>query len=123
MNAATKASALSTRMAPEIERAFASIELPEVKEIMKRLAEFNLGVCVPHMHRPDLDFASLPSDVVQVEENLRVRWVMRDTLTSLPNSVPVAWRWIDNGVTSAAECIKTCSWNADTGKHYTDHLS
>ena len=123
MNTATTTSSETTSgMAPEIQRAFASLELQEVQDIMKRLAEFNLGVCVPHMHRADLDFATLPSDLVQVEENLQVRWVTRDTLASLPNSVQVAWRWVDNGVSSAAECIKTCSRNEDTGKHFKDHL-
>ena len=112
----------TTSIAPEIQRARDSIDLPEVREIMKRLADFNLGVYIPHMHRPDLDFATLPPDTVQVEEGRQVRWISRAELESLPNSIQVAWRWVDNGVTSGAECIQTCSWNADKGTHYKDHL-
>ena len=120
--ASTDAIASTTSIAPEIQRAREAIDLPEVREMLKRLAEFNLGVYIPHMHRPDLDFAALPADTVQVEQGGRVRWISRAELYLLPNSVQVAWRWVDNGVTCGAECIQTCSWNADKGSHYKDHL-
>jgi hypothetical protein len=122
MSTATANAVVSTTMAPEIQRARESIDLPEVRAIMRRLADFNLAVCIPHMHRPDVDFAALPPDTVQVEEGRHVRWISRSELDSLPNSIPVAWRWIDDGSASDAECIKTCSWNSDKGSHYKDHL-
>ena len=55
-------------MAPEIAKAMQAIELPEVRDMLRRLAEYNLGICIPHMHRPDLDFDVLPPDTVQVED-------------------------------------------------------
>ena len=107
---------------PEIQRALDSVELPEVREIIKRLAQYNLGICIPHMHLPEVDFGILPSDMVQVEEDCHVRWVPRSQVDAMPESVPVAWRWVDDGITSAAKCIQTCTPNSQRG-HQRGHLA
>ena len=107
--------------APEIQRARASIDLPEVREMMKRLSAYNLGVCIPHMHRPDMDFAALPADTVQVEENGYVTWVRRSEMSARRASVPVAWRWAGSAVVADIECIQTCSPNPTKG-HRRGHL-
>lgn len=109
--------------APEIKNAIDSINLPEVQEVMKVLARYNLGVCIPHMHSTDTDFAALPGDTVQIEENCRVRWVKRSQLENMKGSVPVAWRWLEDGSQSAAECIQICSPSDDSEhSHRVSHL-
>lgn len=94
-------------MPETLRKAQASIELPEVREMMKKLAEYNLGVCMPHTHTESEDFAELPVNVIQVEENLRVEFVDRSSPRS-SKGVPVAWRWVDDGVVAGAMCVSTC---------------
>lgn len=109
-------------VAPEVERAIASIDLPEVQEMIKRLSEFNLAVYAPHMHSEDIDFAAQPNHFVQIEEDCRVRWVSREQLKHFETSIPVAWRWVDDGIHAAAKCIAICSPNPKKGHKKTGHL-
>ena len=113
--------AAKMKIDPEIQKAREAINLPEVRKMMQRLSKHNLGVCIPHMHSRDMDFAALPVDTVQVEENCRVRFVDRSELDAIPHSIPVAWRWFDNGVIADAQCIQTCSPNPKKG-HRRGHL-
>lgn len=107
----------------EIKQAWAAIDLPDVREMMRKLSAYNLGICIPHMHREDVDFGKLPADTVQVEEDCHVRWVARTELDSMPNSVPVAWRWMDDGIVADAECIQTCTpSNSPKKSHRKGHL-
>ena len=108
-------------MAPEIQDALAAIQLPEVRNLMRELSKYNLGVCVPHIHRPDIDFDALPIDTVQVEEDCKVRWINRADLESTSGYVPVAWRWTERGAIADVECIATCTPNPKTG-HKKGHL-
>lgn len=110
------------KLAPEIATALASIELAEVQDMIRRLAKFNLAVYMPHMHLPEIDFAAQPNDVVQVEEDCRVGWVPRSELPEQTGSVPVAWRWVDDGVHASAKCIAICSPNPKKGHKKTGHL-
>jgi hypothetical protein len=108
-------------MAPEIQEALMAIEKPEVRELMRELSKYNLGVCVPHMHRPDLDFDVLPIDTVQVEEDCRVRWISRASMEPSNDYIPIAWRWTERGAIADVECIQTCSPNPTKG-HRSGHL-
>ena len=108
-------------ISPAVQRARDAIDLPEVQQILKRLADFNLGIYVPHVHLPHLDFGPLPPGQVQIEQGLRVRWASREEADALPNAVEVAWRWTNDGVTCSADCTATCSTNPDE-PHYHDHL-
>ena len=74
------------------EKAGRAVRLPEVEEMMKKLAEFGLGVCVPHMHDPlTNELIPLPSNMVQAEANLKVSFVERDEIDD--RQVAVAWFW------------------------------
>ncbi len=106
-------------VAPEVRQALEAIELPEVRKMIKELAKYNLGVCVPHIHRPEVDFDTLPDDTVQVETNCRVDWVRRSELDT--NSIPVAWRWASDSTVSDVECIQTCTPDEKRG-HRRGHL-
>ena len=119
----TSSAVANMRIAPEIGNAFDAINTKEVQDIVKQLAKFNLGVCVPHMHSPSYDFAALPEDVVQVEEDCKVSWVPRGALESSLGAIPVAWRWHDDGIHAAAKCIAICSPNLKKEGHKkTGHL-
>lgn len=45
---------------PDVRRAADSIHLPEVQELVKRLAEYGLAVALPHMHGDDGMLAPCP---------------------------------------------------------------
>lgn len=110
----------NTTMAPEIEQALNAIDLPEVQDLIRKLGQYNLGVCIPHMHRLEQDFSVLPSDTVQIEENCKVRWMLRSELSETQESVPVAWRWIDDAVHPHAACWQYCYKDPAAG-HTKDH--
>ena len=107
-------------VAPEIRRAMESINLPQVQEMLRKLSEFGLGICIPHQHTEDMDFDYQPDDVVQVEENCHVRWVARSDFESGGQFVPVAWRWSEakNGALAAGKCISGCSYSNDPKKSH-----
>lgn len=92
----------------ELRKAQEAINLPEVQDIIKRLATYNLGVCMPHIHDERAGgFKALPEDMVQVESDLRVTFVTRSK-AERTTAVPVAWQWSGDGVTSGAICISQC---------------
>jgi hypothetical protein len=95
----------------EIKMGLEAISLPEVQEIMKRLAKYNLGICLPHMHNEQTGaFENLPADMVQVESGLEVNFQESSTLEGL-DGLPVAWRWQQNGSITSAVCVGYCeSW-------------
>ena len=123
MSTRTASAVANMTISPEIESAFDAIKTKEVQDIIKQLAKFNLGVCVPHMHSSTFDFAALPEDVVQVEEDCKVSWVPRGALETSPGAISVAWRWHDDGIHAAAKCIAVCSPNLKKEGHKkTGHL-
>jgi hypothetical protein len=65
-----------------------AIETGEVQAMMKRLAEFNLGVCMPHMHPQPGQFVDLPANMVAVER--KTEFVPH---SEAEGTLPVAWRW------------------------------
>ncbi len=86
-----------------LRRAQEAIQTHEVQQMLQRLAEFNLGICMPHMHTEAQDFAPIPTDTVQVESNLRVSFAVRSEVPA--NSLPVAWRWeAGQGVRAGTVC-------------------
>lgn len=59
---------------------------------LKQLAEYGLGVCLPHMHDPITgEMVPLPPNMVQTEANLKVSFVDRARVDD--RQVPVAWLW------------------------------
>lgn len=99
---------LISQMPTRLRTAQEAIALPEVQEILKQLAKYNLGVCMPHIHTADEDFADLPNDLVQVEENLEITFKPRQSMDN-SRAVPVAWQWLDDGVTASAMCVGYCT--------------
>jgi hypothetical protein len=85
---------------------------PEVQNLIKRISEYGLAVCVPHMHDEDTgDFLPLAPDTVQSESALKVSFVKRSNLNA--NDVPVAWQWNDD-----LSVIQTCQVCRPDGPHH-----
>ena len=88
-----------------------AITLPEVQDMMRKLATYNLGICMPHIHTPSESFAVLPVGTVQVERGLEVSFAAKSE-TPEADTIPVAWRWEDGGPSRVADCAgaTACSW-------------
>ena len=85
-----------------VQDAAAIVAEPRVQELMRELAAYGLGVCVPHMHDEQTgEFLPLPDDTVQSESHLKVSFVRRDSLNQ--NDVPVAWKW-----NNELQVVQTC---------------
>lgn len=80
-----------------------AIETGEVQEIIKQLAKYNLGVCMPHMHTENKGFVDLPKDMIQVERKLVTSFVHSSEVDD-QTMIPVVWRYIDGVVVSASSC-------------------
>lgn len=93
-----------------LRKAQEAIGLPEVQEMIKNLAKYNLGVYMPHKHDEETGgFEVLPNDQVQIEDDLTVSFSSRKQSKEM-NSLPVGWTWINDGVHNSAECSMQCSW-------------
>lgn len=78
-----------------------AVQTDEVQEIIERLAKYNLGVCMPHMHPAGGGFAELPGDVISLEQKSSfIPLAEADPV----NTLAVAWHWKDGAVTTAASC-------------------
>jgi hypothetical protein len=101
----------SANSLPEfIKIAHAAIEHnTEVQEIVRRLADFGLGVTVPHVHSIEAEFAPMPHDIVQVETNMVVSFAKRSGFLAT-SYVPVAWRWDPEGGISASGICSSYSF-------------
>ncbi len=83
-----------------------AIHLPEVQEMLRRLSEYNLGVCMPHMHDERTgEFQPLPDEVMQVESGLAVSFRPTDEIVCQTDRfLPVGWFWRAGASTPAAVC-------------------
>ncbi len=83
-----------------------AMSLPEVREMLIRLSEYNLGIFMPHGHDEQTGhFQELPANVVQVESGLEVSFQTTERLASqAARLLPVAWRWHAGASALAAVC-------------------
>lgn len=97
-------------LTPKMREAQAAIELPEIQEIAKTLARYNLGIFMPHMHNEQTgDFLDPQDDIVSVEDGLRVSFHKDEELKAQGKSfVDVGWQWVDNGMASRMACTRRC---------------
>ena len=103
---------------PDLQRAQCAIAKPEVIAMMKALADYGLGVCMPHAHAETASgFAALPLGMVSVERNQTVTFEPTDAAAS-GTRIPVAWRYETdaNGVACVAEC-GCCHFDPATQSH------
>src|SRR3712207_3069076 len=72
-----------------------AVRTPEVQEMIRKLADHNLGVCMPHMHPEGGGFAELPADRISLE---RKSSFIHASEADPVNTLPVAWHWKDGQV-------------------------
>lgn len=94
----------------KLAKAQRAVLLPEVQEMMKKLAEYNLGVYMPHIHEDeDGEFAAMPDGVVQVESGLEVTFHQTSELEERKTTlIPVGWFWRDGTPSIYAGCSAIC---------------
>ena len=100
---------------PCIRAAQAAIHFPEVQDMLRKLSEYDLGICMPHMHDELTgDFASLPPGFLQVESALTVSFQAAADLSKSPEPVmPVAWAWRGGESVPVSACVMVSA--AETG--------
>ena len=83
-----------------------AMHLPEVQEMLKRLAKYQLGIFMPHMHDEKTgDFQLLADDVMQVESGLQVTFKPTEEIANQRDRfLPVAWLWRDGATSISAAC-------------------
>ncbi len=102
----------------------AILEEAEIQEIAKKLAQWGLGIAMPHMHTAKEDFAGLPDDIVQVETAGVVSFRPRKEAEAA-GLIPVGWRWHDQGLTVVAGCspFMYCNPNVAGHAHVSGHTN
>jgi hypothetical protein len=108
---------------PELQKAQDAIDLPEVQEMLKALAKYNLGIAMPHKHDAVTGaFQLMEENEIQVETDLQVSFV-EETNIDMSNYVPVGWVWNDNGIKAEKKCYTCCARDPLTGVHSGMHQS
>lgn len=73
-----------------------------VAELTKALAQYGLGIAIPHMHDEKSNMVSIPSGVVAYEDGLRISFLGKDCVPT--SAVAVGWHWIDGELRAWAGC-------------------
>ena len=106
-----------------LRKAQEAMHLPEVQEILERLAKYKLGIFMPHMHDEKTgEFQLLADDVMQVESGLQVSFKTTQEISNQTDRfLPVAWLWRDGATSVSAACEMVWDLNPDEierrGKH------
>ena len=110
-------------MPPALRRAQTSMQLPEVQAMLHRLSKFDLGIFMPHQHDEKTgDFQPLPDDILQVESGGKVSFQNREEIThQTERFMPVAWRWSDGALATAAVCEMVTEEGAEGSGKLTKH--
>lgn len=100
---------------PRIRAAQAAIHFPEVQEMLRRLSEYDLGICMPHLHDELTGtFAPLPTGFIQVESGLKVSFEAAGNVAERAEPfMPVGWEWRGGEAAPVAACEMVSA--ADTG--------
>lgn len=100
-----------------------AINLPEVQEMLRRLSEYHLGICMPHMHdEKSGDLPPLPDDVTQLESGLQVSFRSSQSLESQTELfLPTSWSWRGSAPTPIAVCEMVGKVSAGEIARYDKH--
>lgn len=106
MTIATVSRSNAAGLPQELATAQEAIHLPEVQEMLRRLAEYRLGVFMPHIHDEQSgDFQSLPDEILQVESGLTVSFAPTEEIATQANRfIPTGWFWRDGASAPVAVC-------------------
>ena len=100
-----------------------AINLPEIEAMLRRLAEFELGIFMPHMHDEQSgDFQRLRDGLVQVESGLEVSFQPLQGISSQKDRfLPVGWVWRAGAPTPAVVCEMVFQAGPDDEEPVTKH--
>ena len=106
MMIANVSQASAARLPPALRTAQEAIRLPEVQEMLRRLAEYKLGIFMPHLHDEQSGgFLPLPDDVMQVESGLQVSFQpAQEIALQTDRFLPVGWCWRVGATAASAAC-------------------
>lgn len=110
----------------ELQVAQSAIDLPEVKEMLKKLSQHNLGIYMPHIHDEESgDFKPLPPGITQVEDGLVVSFRPNNECEDQADSyISVGWflhPQMSDDESDAAKCRIRCHTPFDDNVHSKDH--
>lgn len=90
----------------ELTTAQEAIHLPEVQEMLRRLAEYRLGIFMPHIHDEQSgEFQSLPDELMQVESGLTVSFAPTEEIANQRSRfIPTGWLWRGGAPEPVAAC-------------------
>jgi hypothetical protein len=111
------------RLPPALRTAQQAIHLPEIQEMLRRLAEFKLGVFMPHMHDEGTgEFQPLPDQVMQVESGLEVSFQATEEIAKQADRfLPVGWIWRAGASAPSAVCEMISEENPGDTERYGKH--
>ncbi|WP_288421544.1 hypothetical protein [uncultured Acinetobacter sp.] len=85
-------------------------ENEEVREALKTLSKYGLGILMVHSHDENGNFSDLPKGVVAYEEDLKVTF-KAESPEDKQDYMPVAWQWDeDSGEAVAISSCKVHQW-------------
>jgi hypothetical protein len=124
MSAANVSRNRLSNLPEELQVAQNAINLPEVKEILKKLSQHNLGIYMPHMHDEETGaFKPLPPGITQVEDGLVVSFRPNNECQGQGDNSYLSVGWflhpdMPDEASVAASCRQVCKYN-DRGLHET----
>ena len=100
-----------------------AIHLPEVREMLRRLSEYKLGIFMPHMHdKKTGEFQPLPDEVMQVESGLEVSFQPTEEIAGRADRfLPVGWLWRAGASTTVAACEMASETISGDSESYIKH--
>ena len=100
-----------------------AIHLPEVQEMLHRLAAYQLGIYMPHMHDARLGtFLPLADEVTQVESGLEVSFRPSAAIVKETDGyLPVGWVWRDGAPATSSVCEMVREEQAGNSARYGKH--
>ncbi|MDZ4696692.1 MAG: hypothetical protein SH820_17690 [Xanthomonadales bacterium] len=108
---------------PALRTAQEAIHLPEVREMLRRLSEYRLGIFMPHMHDEQTgEFQPLPDEVMQVESGLEVSFQpTQEIANQTDHFLPVGWFWRAGASTPLAVCEMIDEEGPGDAERYVKH--
>lgn len=123
MSIASVSSNSAKGLPPALRTAQAAIHYPEVQEMLRRLSEYNLGICMPHTHDHETgEFRPLPGGLMQVESGLEVSFrPVQEIAKQTDRFLPVGWFWHAGEVASIAACEMVSDDAPNNAKGFAKH--
>jgi hypothetical protein len=87
-------------MTAMVERVIEAVNTPAVQAMIKALSKCGLGVFMPHIQTRN-GFEPLPTNIVQLEGDLKVSFVTTDD-PKIAEASPVGWVWNEQEARAAA---------------------